>query len=402
DDQGAIMAGAEVFLDGKSVATTDAAGKYTIPQMLPGDYVVLAKKPGYVANRFTLNIASTGGDAQVLSLKKLSTPVVVKPSVGATIVEKATTGETIASLVIPPSSFAGTADVQISVTTLAPAQAAPIPQSVNLPEASGEIEGVSISLDCSNPNITFPAGVTLVFNLPYTHEPGSSVLVITYNEGTGVWEEYQNAIVGPDGDTASLTIYHFSTWTAMVRGLGSYTITSVLPTEIPYPANGKYVYSPEISISNLPITMKIDFVVNTLESLYEFYYTSVRNGGGTASARKNSPTVRTIPVAPLNNPEGRGNVAKIDWQLLQYNYIIVYTLKVDNVYNKTTKTKGPVFVNGTVVFPTFAWGWRELPTFTWPADRLNGTPKILIRNEPAWNIYPKITLFMGHNGGLAG
>ncbi|MEI6142867.1 MAG: carboxypeptidase-like regulatory domain-containing protein, partial [Mariniphaga sp.] len=50
DDQGAVMSGAEVYLDGVSVATTDAAGKYTIPQMLPGDYVVLAKKTGYVYN----------------------------------------------------------------------------------------------------------------------------------------------------------------------------------------------------------------------------------------------------------------------------------------------------------------------------------------------------------------
>ena len=404
DNLGMPMAGAEVIIDGVSVATTDAAGRYTIPKLLPGNFVIEAKKTGYIKNRFTLKVSSTGGVAEVLSLKKLSTPVVVKPSLGATIVEKAATGETVASLVIPPNAVPGTADVSISVTTLTPAQAAPIPESV-IPVAAGNVPGVTVSLDCSNPNITFPTGITLIFNLPFTHQPGLNMTVVTYNEGTGKWEEYTNAVVGPDGNTASLTIYHFSQWTCQVMASTAISKIAIPPAEIALPANNKFTYTAALNFTKaLPVGLNKEFTVTTIENFTATSFSSyILLGGSTVSRPNATPNIVEISSAPIGNPVGRGNVAIIPWQLLKYDFSLTISVSLD-IWNVSSGSKQNVIVTSTYTVPTFAWGWRELITFPWPANRegSNVFDPIPFKDEPSTLDIPEIRLFMGHNGGLAG
>jgi Carboxypeptidase regulatory-like domain len=208
DNESATVAGATVSLDGKAVSTTDSQGKYTISKILPGSYQIEVVKDGYTKGHFTVLVTEDGAVTSLITLKKLA-PVVVIGVAGGTVAGTGSSGRTSAALTIPAGTLS--ASVQISVTTLAGNEAP------NIAQSAGKAPGVIVSLDSSDPNITFPNGIILTFSLPFTHKPGDGVQVVSYNEVTNHWDPYPNAIVSNDGKTASLIIYHFSLWGAIVN-----------------------------------------------------------------------------------------------------------------------------------------------------------------------------------------
>ena len=77
---GSAISGAQVSA-GTRTATTDASGKYTIANVPPGTYVVVASKAGYQSSSLTVNVFSGGTTIANFSLSQILTPGSITGSV---------------------------------------------------------------------------------------------------------------------------------------------------------------------------------------------------------------------------------------------------------------------------------------------------------------------------------
>lgn len=351
DADAAAIAGVEIFQDGTSVTTTDALGKYTLPKLLKGTYQIEAKKSGYTKGRFSLVVTDAGATATAILLKKLAPPVAV-PVTGGTVTATTTSGAPAAEIAIPAGTLS--APVTISVTVLS-ANEAP-----KVTEAANKAPGVILSIDCSDPTITFPQGITLTFNLPFTQRPGSKMQVVTFNETTKVWDTYTDAVVGSNGKSASITIYHFSEWAVLIPFSFSKTEISVTgPTSITPAASIEWSsvidfregMSFDIDISL--IYGEVQSKTNLRFSAYKVSNVQTNIGNGTI---KN--------MLALNKPvktEAR------DWELFQYVYLVKATVGF-MAYNLDLSKETLYTVNCWYEMPSYLWLLRSDTSYAIPGS----------------------------------
>ena len=62
--------GAEIVVNGKSVAKTDAGGKFLLEKMTVGQYVVAVKKSGYEFNEVKVHLVPSKPDLETLYVSK--------------------------------------------------------------------------------------------------------------------------------------------------------------------------------------------------------------------------------------------------------------------------------------------------------------------------------------------
>lgn len=351
DNQSVAVSGAAISVNGTAVATSDASGKYTIPKNLPGTYLIEASKTGFTKGQFSATVTTSGVATKVIILKPLAAAVSV-PVTGGTVTGTNTAGKAAATLTIPAGTL--TAPVQISVTFLAANEAPTVPAAL-IPNS---VPGVIVQFDCSNPAITFPNGITLSFNLPYTQKPGSAVKVLSYNETTKVWDSYPNAIVGADGNTASLLIYHFSQWAVEVGATFTQTdVSADTPVVVPYtsPITWQSTLDFKTSVLNgIDPVFLYGFVKESTNLDFSYYLVSgVSTTIGSGTQRNNL----TISAASITNPDGFGDLNYRPWELVKYSYLEKGTVSYQ-VYNSQSGQTVTVSVDCWYTMPSYVWLWR--------------------------------------------
>jgi hypothetical protein len=388
DGSSVAVAGVEIFVDGKSVATTDASGKYTILKVAPGTYSVEAVKDGYTKGKSSITVAEGGAALVAITLKKLA-PAVPVGTAGATVTGTNDAGGQVAQITIPPGAVTST--VQISVTNLVGTEATPVPVALTV----GKVPGATVNLGASTPNITFPNGIILTFNLPFTHKPGITLNVLSFNETTKAWETTL-ATVNAGGKTASATIYHFSEWTCLVNATYTQAIdASSTPAIVPYTEviNWQSVldYRNGIPTDAANSQVFMDFAISSAETKSKLTFASYKNATTVVPLSATAKNSLTFSPASTSNPEGYGTEAYRAWELIKYNYSFKGTLtyKVwDIALNKE--------VNATLLcwyeIPSYVWLWRQNDTYAIPAISYTDFTKVI----------SKVLGVPKHQGGIGG
>ena len=208
-EDGSAISGAQVS-DGIRTALTDATGSYTIDDVSPGSYQVVASKEGYQTSSSTVDVLSGNSAVADFSLSQTMVPGSItgsvtdgedgSPIVGATVSDGTRTATTDASggytiADVPPGSYEVTASKagyesltssltvlsgETSVTDFSLNQKAPVTNAmwvdsicfvtkgknlfieVGVVTASGVLSGaeVSLSLECSNGEVWNFSGTT--------------------------------------------------------------------------------------------------------------------------------------------------------------------------------------------------------------------------------------------------
>lgn len=201
--------GVAVCVDNLQVTSTDSEGRFEISNLPPGDYQLSLKLDGYTNIKYELSVYDEGASLPIFMLKELS-PYVTIGSTGGTVEALSSSGKRIAELNIPAGELSS--DKNISATNLTGNE---VPKTLDF---GNYLLGTTISLNSDDENISFENGAQLTFQLPFMHQPGDVVQVTLFNEDINEWENYDDAIVGEDGFSASVEIYHFSTYSANVNG----------------------------------------------------------------------------------------------------------------------------------------------------------------------------------------
>lgn len=357
DTESAGIAGAAVSMDGKSVATTDLTGKYTIAKILPGSYLIEAEKDGYTKGRFQVTVSDAGAVCSLITLKKLAPAVSVSVS-GGTVAGTSDSGGTAAALTIPSGTLS--APVQISVTSLVGNEAPKMDKNTSTQP------GVIVSLDCSDPTITFPKGITLIFSLSFIHKPGEGVQVVSYNESTNNWDTYPNAIVSSDGKTASLLIYHFSLWGVLIKTTFVQQDDIVNdPVIVPYASSFEWQSMLDFR-EGIPAELDASFLYGIVESETNLLFSSYKIGSVVTTIGNKKNVLAITPVS-ASNPEGFGNVANRPWELVKYSYMVKGTTSYQ-VYDIPSAKYTTKNVRCWYGMPSYVWLWRPSVTFAIPAN----------------------------------
>ena len=384
ESEAGVLSGVEIFQDGKSVATTDAAGKFTISKLLTGTYIIEAKKSGYTKGSFTLKVTDVGGAVGVILLKKLAPAVAVSVS-GGTVTGTTQAGVPSAAITIPTGTLA--APVTISVTVLQAIEAPPVPVALH----PGTVPGVIVQVDCSDPTITFPNGITLTFVLPFIQKPGSAVKVSSYNETTKVWDSYPNAIVSADGKTASLLIYHFSIWSADV-GI-TFTQTDLAPTtpqvNFPYMEGQANLFQLEFA-NDLSADIDPIFFVGIAQATTGLFFQTYTVSGIPTMLWALAYNPAPVGTEPLTNPQGFGSLPSKPWEFIQYLYRERGTFSYQ-VYDIPTDKYVTKNVNCNYNMPAYVWLWRPNDTYAVPTN-----PGVI---HTSANAVSQIVLGTQHSGG---
>lgn len=357
DNESAKIAGATVSLDGKAVSTTDSQGKYTISKILPGSYQIEVVKDGYTKGHFTVSVTSDGTVTSLITLKKLAPAVTISVS-GGTVAGTGSSGGTSAALTIPAGTLSSS--VQISVTTLVGNE------SPNIGQIAGKAPGVIVSLDSSDPNITFPNGITLTFSLPFTHKPGDGVQIVSYNEVTNHWDNFPNAIVSNDGKTASLTIYHFSLWGAIVNAsFVQQDDVANTPVVIPYASSFEWQSMIDFR-EGFPADLEPSFFYSIVESETNLRFSTYKVAS-VVSPIGNRTNSLVISPSSASNPEGFGGLPNRDWELVRYSYLVIGTTSFE-VYDIQSLQYTTLHIRSWYEMPSYVWLWRPSDTFSIPAN----------------------------------
>lgn len=314
--------GATMYFNGESLMLTDTAGKYTINNLKPGDYLIMAKKSGYTQGRYNITVSNNGVIARAITLKKLAPSVSIGPS-GGSVVATNSSGNPIAELSVSVGELSEIK--QISVTNLTGTE---VPKIL---ETSNKLLGTTVSLNTDDSNISFTNGAKLTFKLPFRHKPGDAVAVDYFNETTNTWDAYQNAIVNKDGLTASVDIHHFSTYSATIDGSYSETPDENIGYEIIGNSDNyekAYKWSSSLEYRN-NVTDSIDheWLYKTVESQTNLNFSTVSYGSSNAKMMvASSPDViirnvenRSTITAPSNqNPEKYRHLPYRHWELVRF------------------------------------------------------------------------------------
>jgi subtilisin family serine protease/protocatechuate 3,4-dioxygenase beta subunit len=188
-----------VVNDGTSTTSTDATGKYTIANVPPGTYVVVASKAGYQSSSLTVNVFSEGTTVANFSLNEIIVPGSISgtvtsakdglPLVGATVTDGTRTTSTDATgkytiANVPPGTYQVVASKEGYETSSL---------TVNVLQGTTAVANFSLS------QIIVPGSITgAVTNA----KDGSPIVGVAVNDGTR---------------------------TALTDATGSYTIDNVTP-----------------------------------------------------------------------------------------------------------------------------------------------------------------------------
>ena len=253
------------------------------------------------------------------------------------------------------------APVQISVTTLVGNEA---PKNTAI---SNKAPGVIVSIDCSDPTITFPNGITLTFKLPFTQRPGSAMQVVTYNETTNHWDTFTDAIVSSDGKSAHVTIYHFSIWGVNVPLTFTHQDVSIsAPVITPYSASIEWSSMIDFK-EGIPIEIDdYSMLYGKVESSTGLSFASYQISGtlSTISTVKNRIS---ITEASASNPAGFGNFAPRKWELVKYIYTVKGIVSFP-IFDFASNMDVLRNVNCWYEMPAYVWLWRPDETFTAPTN----------------------------------
>ncbi len=277
---------------------------------------------------------------------------------GGTVAGTGSSGVTTAALTIPAGSLS--TSVQISVTTLVGNEAP------NISQSAGKAPGVIVSLDSSDPNITFPNGITLTFSLPFTHRPGDGVQVVSYNEVTNHWDNYPNAIVSNDGKTASLTIYHFSLWGAIVNT--SFTQQDDIentPVVVTYAASIEWQSMIDFR-EGIPAEFEPSFFYAIVENATNLLFSTYKVTN-VVSPIGNRTNLLAISPSSNSNPEGFGGLPNRDWELVKYSYLVIGTTSFE-VYDIQLAHYVTMHVRSWYEMPSYIWLWRPSDAFSIPSN----------------------------------
>ena len=311
----APITGVAIYLDTVSVTTTDNTGKYLIPKLKPGKYLIKAKKDGYSLGQYNLTVAADGYSSKAILLKQLVAAVTVT-SAGGSIAATTTTGGAVtpvATLVISPGVVVTPS--QISVTPLAVTE---LPKL--LAPTTGQLPEATVSINASDPTLNFTQGVTLTFNLVAMQKPGNPINIHYFNEKTNAWDDIQNGIVNAGGLTASVTLFHFSTYCAVIDGtysesFDSFISSAVVATSANYASQYSWTSTLEYR-QNITNTIDAAWLYSTVESLSKVNFSNITYGAA-APVVKTGNNISSISAPPTENPDMYRVYAKRDWELVK-------------------------------------------------------------------------------------
>lgn len=357
----------EITVDGTLAAKTGADGRFTIPGLKPSSYLIVASKDGYSKGRYQLAVTTDGAMLPQFTLKQLAPPVVIGATGGAAEAIKSS-GEQAAELIIPPGELSG--DKQVSATNLVGNE---VPKIL---ESSNKLLGTTISLTSNDENIHFDNGAQLTFRLPFMHKPGDSVEVTHFNETTNQWETYDNAIVNEDGKSATVTIHHFSTFSANINGKYSEEIDESEGVDtIGSSENYDSIYQWNSSLEYREgITNEIDkeWLYTTVENQTKLNFSDVTYAGNSQSAFKSTKRITMpafisfyIPPPPNGNPLKYKHLSRRPWILVRQCCWVHEWVEVERFIDLFGGYVVDSIPNWYLVC-TFFWVWRYDNTYKIP------------------------------------
>jgi hypothetical protein len=304
----------EITVDGEVVATTNTDGKFTISTLDPGDYLITATKNGYSKGSYNLKVEESGAKLPEFVLKELSEPVIIGVSGGSAEALRAS-GEQAAVLVIPAGELSS--EKQVSATSLVGNE---VPKILS---ANNKLLGTTITLNSNDENISFQNGAQLTFKLPFMHKPGDFVEVTHFNDAINEWESFDNAVVGQDGISASVTIYHFSTYSANINGNYSEKPDENIGYEIIGNSDdydSVYKWSSSLEYRNgIPDGIDKEWLYKTVENQTKLNFSTVTYNNTLKSATDViTPAMisSTILPPPVGNPVQYSNLPERPWELV--------------------------------------------------------------------------------------
>lgn len=379
----AAIEGVTIYLDSLPITKTNDAGKYVIPKLKPGSYLIKAVKDGYTNGHYNLTVSADGVIVKAILLKKLTPTVAISIS-GGSITATNTSGSNAASLAIASGTL--TSNIQISVTSISNNEA-----PKELPATGNQILGSIVSINATDPTLNFTQGVTLTFNLVAMQKPGDALGVQYFNEKTNVWEPIQNAIVNSNGITASVLLHHFSTYCATITGtcldqIDKSISTQVVATSANY--NPQYEWQSVFEYrQNITNTIDNEWLYTTVEGFSKIKFSSISYGTGN-SISKIAKNISTISAPPAENPDGYRNYPKRYWELVKYTNWVHNIVSV-NMWNVGSGSYVTTSIPSWYQICSFVWIWRPDDSFSIPVIH---------------SLNPPVTYVVvnAHNGGIGG
>jgi hypothetical protein len=362
------VAGVTIYLDSTSVTTTDITGKYVIPKLMPGTYLIKAVKDGFTKGQFNMTVSTDGFSIKAILLKKLE-PAIMIGATGGNITATAPSGSKTASLSISPGVVS--TNNQISVTPMASTEVPKV-----LPATGTQMLGTTVSINASDPTLNFTQGVTLTFNLVAVQKPGDAVNVQYFNEKTNAWEAIQNGTVNAGGLTAGVVLHHFSTYSAAINGAYSETIDkNISSTVVASSSNFAPQYSWQSTLEyrqNITNTIDPVWLYQTVESQSKVNFSTITYGTAN-SVVKTANNISTISTPPNSNPDMYRAYPNRDWELVKYTNWVKNTVTA-NVWSITANKYVNTSVSSWYQLSSFVWLWRPDATYAIPAINLLNPP----------------------------
>ncbi|MEI6143822.1 MAG: hypothetical protein WCP85_31375, partial [Mariniphaga sp.] len=222
-------------------------------------------------------------------------------------------------------------------------------------------------------------------------KPGTLQLVVTYNESSGKWESYPNAVVNSDGKSASLTIYHFSEWTLMVEAGLPLTVVPITPVKVDYPVGGKFTWSSTLIFPNgILADFSPSFLYGFVSDQTGLAFANYKNGSVTVPIGTGTiQNTLTISPSPNTNPVGFTDLPNIAWELVKYSYTVQGKITVQ-AFDIPTNGYVNREITCTFELPSYVWIWKESPSLEYPPRPYPGNYKKI----------SQVVLSMQHQGGV--
>jgi thermitase len=217
---GSAISGAQVSAGTRTV-TTDASGKYTVANVPPGTYVVVASKAGYQNSSLTVNVFSGGTTIAKFSLSQILTPGSITGSV-----TDAQGGSPIVSATVSDGNRTATTDASGKYTI------------ADVPSGTYQVVASKEGYESSSLTVSVLSGATVLANLSLSQIilPGSITGAVT------------NA---KDGSPIVGVAVSDGTRTATTDATGKYTIANVPPGTYQVVASKEGYESSSLTVSVL-------------------------------------------------------------------------------------------------------------------------------------------------------
>jgi|GEM_PF-3346316 len=307
------IADAGIAVDGDVVTTTDSNGYFTISELEPGDYLVSASKSCFLKGTYELAVEDNGARLPQFVLKKLADPVTIGTN-GGDVEAFKKSGELAAEFAIPAGELQS--NRQISVTQLTGNE---VPKILN---STGQLLGTTITLNSDDESLEFTNGAQLTFQLPFPHRPGDGVEVTYFDENTNSWKVFDDAIVNANGLSATVTINHFSTYSANVNGNYSEETDVTLDYEIvgtsdDYEETFEWTTKLEYR-EGIPDNVDPEWLYTTVENQTKLNFSEVTYGNSTRASNVTGEArmISAISAPPVGNPYEYRSLPERPWELV--------------------------------------------------------------------------------------